>query len=822
MARPQLPPSSRPTYFGGTPTSPEGYDRPDLRLDPDFQAANRPSALDFSDQAIAERERLAREQAIANLQASRDLLAEAGPTGYVAPGIDLEGLGLEDTTPTAQVQQAYIAYTTALQGSRASNLLKYPTIARAAIEAGVDERDLARLVNYAEADTAAERILGAFALVYNEEGDEAKTSLGHYQIDNILKSANPVMKAAILDVLAEKVKELEAPTGANSATWADGLIENAGKILEFIFTPFEMANQAAQRGFRAGVYGSTVEERQAFAPTGVIQNIFEYWDKVGEGAYDQKLLSSARQEFGSIPVDLVLEVEKRTREGDPDPLISLFAEKSNDPEAMAVINDMLFGDGTTGTDMAEVSRAVDNAALFNTGQLLISSIVGTNGLGSVSRDKFANLTNIVATLALDPTIAGAKVRATYIATRFALEKVAPGASRAGIEAAFNMRPTRRYFTKLFADLNRYDELRASDAGAAAVLREQIRRQFPEIPDDTIELFLTDGVRTVDDLVDWTVETNAMFTMAKGKSAAGMIAGDETASVVDPLAVAMSQRGLAVTRSQLLPRMGGSYARRARQRFARMITPLTPQRRGKAVISEAYGDTPDPSVLAGAGTNIDIAMKAGGLERGGVVNGVPGALGKKVDNTFKYFSSVGTGFVNIVDGRDARTIYRYARTYLSRRHAAYWADMWRKATPSQRYDMLIGLNRTTAAAKGLDLTDPAMLARVDELVTATSSKTSFSARSPALPTPNPRAAYGGTHSPPGTDYGASMDDLTQMYPDDIYGPDGLRIYGTGNGAADAESMAVIRAARGNPDQEVTVFRAVPDDIDSINPGDWVTP
>lgn len=729
MARPQLPPSSRPTYFGGTPTSPEGYDRPDLRLDPDFQAANRPSALDFSDQAIAERERLAREQAIANLQASRDLLAEAGPSGYVAPGIDLEGLGLEDTTPTAQVQQAYIAYTTALQGSRASNLLKYPTIARAAIEAGVDEKDMARLVNYAEADTAAERVLGAFALVYNEEGDEAKTALGHYQIDNILKSANPVMKAAILDVLAEKVKELEAPTGTDSATWADGLIENAGKILDFLFTPLEAANEAVQRGFRAGVYGSQVEERQAFAPTGVIQNIFEYWDKVGEGAYDQKLLSSARQEFGAVPVDLVLEVEKKTREGDPDPLISLFAEKSNDPEAMAVINDMLFGDGTTGTDMAEVSRAVDNAALFNTGQLVVSSIVGTNGLGSVSRDKFANLTNVVATLALDPTIAGAKVRATYIATRFALEKVAPGASRAGIEAAFNMRPTRRYFTKLFDDLNRYDELKTSDAGAAAVLREQIRRQFPEIPDDTIELFLTDGVRTVDDLVNWTVETNAMFTMARGNSAAGMIAVDETASVVDPLAVAMSQRGLAVTRSQLLPRMGGSYARRARQRFARMITPLTPQRRGKAVISEAYGDTPDPSVLAGAATNVDIAMTAGRAERAGMAR--PGALGKKVDSTFKYFSSIGLGFVNIVDGRDARTIYRYARTYLSRRHAAYWADMWRKATPSQRYDMLIGLNRTTAAAKGLDLTDPDMLARVDELITATSTKTSFSAKSPVL-------------------------------------------------------------------------------------------
>lgn len=733
MARPQLPASSsRPTYFGGTPTSPEGYDRPDLRTDPTWQQANRPSALDFSDEAIAERDRLRREEAIANLQASRQLLSEAGPQGYVAPGIDVEGLGIGLSTPTTQTQQAYIAYTIALHGSRASNLLKYPSLAKAAIEAGINEKDLARLVNYAEVDSAAERLLGSFALLYNEEGDEAKASLGQYQVDNILKSANPVMKAAIMDVLGEKIKELEAPGGSDSATWADSVIENAGKILEFLFTPFEMANEASQQAFRAVTYGSQVEQTNPAGPLGPIQNIWEYWDKVSDGNYDQKLLDAAKQEFGPLAVDLVLEVEKKTREGDPDPLISLMVDKSGDPEAMQLISDMLYGDGSEGTDFAEVSRAVDNAALFNTGQLLVSSIVGTNGLGSVSRDKFANLSNVVATLALDPTIAGAKVRSAYIATRFALEKVAPGASRAGVAAAFNMRPTRRYFTKLFDDLDRYDSLAATDPGAAAVLREQIRRQFPEIPDDTIDLFLKDGVRTVDDLVDWTVETNAMFTMARGRSGAGMIAGADEAAAVDPLAVAMAERGAALTRSQLLPRMGASYARRARQRFARMITPLTPQRRGKAVISEAYGDTPDPSVLAGAATNVDIAMKAGGLERGGMVSGVPGALGKKVDTTFKYFSSIGIGYVNIVDGRDARSIYRYARTYLSRRHAAYWADMWRQATPSQRYDMLIGLNRTTAAAKGLDLTDPDMLARVDELITPTAtSRTSFSAKSPSL-------------------------------------------------------------------------------------------
>jgi hypothetical protein len=664
-----------------------------------------------------------RQSAIDELQAARQLLADAGPTGWIAP--DAVPEGFEDSTPQARVNQAYIAYTIALHGSRAANLQNYPTLAKAAIEANVDEADLARLVNYAEVDRAAERVLGALNLLYNEEGDEAKASLGQYQVDNILNSANPVMKAAILDVVAEKIKELEAPGGTDSASWADTLIENAGSILETVFAPFEAANQAVQQTVRASQYGIMEEGND---PIGIqaIQNIFQYWDKVTDGNYDQKLLSSARQEFGPAAVDLVLAVEKKTLEGDPDPLISVMMEQANNPEAMNLLSDMLYGENSTGVNMAEVSRAVDNASLGNTGQLFLTSVLGDAGMGSESRARLANAGNIVATLALDPTILAGKIRAAYITTRFALEKIAPGASRAGIKSALNMRPTRVYFEGLFNQLNRYDELAKSDPGKAAVLREQIRRQYPEIPDNTIDVFRQDGVRTVDDLVDWTVETNEMFTkMAKGQPATGLITAGESAAP-EPLANAIFNRGLAQTREGLLPRT--SIARRARSSFARSISPLMPSRRGQTVIDDVYGNTSDPDQFVDTVSDIANVSRAGVIERAGIETGTPGALGKRVDTTFKYFSSIGIGHVNIVDGRDAKQVYRYARMFLSRRHAAYWADMWRKATPSQRYDMMIGLNRTAAAAKGLDLADPEMLARVDELITATGSKTSFSAKS----------------------------------------------------------------------------------------------
>lgn len=71
--------------------------------------------------------------------------------------------------------------------------------------------------------------------------------------------------------------------------------------------------------------------------------------------------------------------------------------------------------------------------------------------------------------------------------------------------------------------------------------------------------------------------------------------------------------------------------------------------------------------------------------------------------------------------------------------------------------------------------------------------------------------------------ARLYDLTQTFPDDIYSSNAIRYYGNPNNLADIESNEVIQEARGNPDMEVTIYRAVPNnaDITSINEGDFVT-
>ncbi len=73
-------------------------------------------------------------------------------------------------------------------------------------------------------------------------------------------------------------------------------------------------------------------------------------------------------------------------------------------------------------------------------------------------------------------------------------------------------------------------------------------------------------------------------------------------------------------------------------------------------------------------------------------------------------------------------------------------------------------------------------------------------------------YRGSHRPPtrqdAADGGGSpLHDLSGTYPDDIYGPDGARLYGAGS-AYDSAAVAIVRAVRDKPMARVKVYRAVP--------------
>jgi len=86
-----------------------------------------------------------------------------------------------------------------------------------------------------------------------------------------------------------------------------------------------------------------------------------------------------------------------------------------------------------------------------------------------------------------------------------------------------------------------------------------------------------------------------------------------------------------------------------------------------------------------------------------------------------------------------------------------------------------------------------------------------------------ADYRGVHKAPTYEvgYANSGDDVSSVYPDDIYGANGARYYGTFL-SYDNKAISIMRKMRGNPEAEVIIYRAVPNVKDvEINPGDWVS-
>jgi hypothetical protein len=86
------------------------------------------------------------------------------------------------------------------------------------------------------------------------------------------------------------------------------------------------------------------------------------------------------------------------------------------------------------------------------------------------------------------------------------------------------------------------------------------------------------------------------------------------------------------------------------------------------------------------------------------------------------------------------------------------------------------------------------------------------------------SYRMAHRPPRPEAGAVLNDLTNIYGDDIYSPNALRYFGMGSDykKADMESLRAIQQARGNPNKEIMIYRAVPKNVgDDVLEGDWVS-
>nr|DAN93030.1 MAG TPA: ParB ddrB-like ParB superfamily domain [Caudoviricetes sp.] len=81
-----------------------------------------------------------------------------------------------------------------------------------------------------------------------------------------------------------------------------------------------------------------------------------------------------------------------------------------------------------------------------------------------------------------------------------------------------------------------------------------------------------------------------------------------------------------------------------------------------------------------------------------------------------------------------------------------------------------------------------------------------------------------HSAPNSrdEISQSIDNLSGLYPDDLYSNKGYQYYGSGYDSMDRKAWEILKRVKGNPDAKVTIYRAYPKGTgDTITNGDWVT-
>jgi hypothetical protein len=602
-------------------------------------------------------------------------------------------------------------------------LQRYPTLAAALADSELDEADARRLINLAELDSAYNAITSTSDPIRQR---------------NIVLTMNPVQRAAFFDFFTAKVEELNREAAQNPSWAESGWNTFYGGVVEPIINGLIYLNEKSQQTFRAAnmALSEAREDGMAnvapFAIPGVntfafAGGISEYWDQVAPGVYDQEYLDSLRGEFGAERVDTLLRLEELKRDGQPDPYGRWIAEHVGTPME-SLIRDVTWRKYED-PELVRLAKLINTADQGNTGMLLLSDLP-VEWRDSDLYDTTAGALNITATLALDPTLVGAKFIGTYRAARYSLIKLS---NAGGIDEAFRMRRTRIFFNSLGKDFARLDDL---EPAKRAVARDVIRRQYGGyLPANVIDEMAESGVRNADDANAWFVSKMVAESMLMGVPGIGQ----KFATTFDQIATAT----MAAKRRPLIPGKTTAGAMRSRFRMLAAIHNPT-NRRFAERFNQRFGDIAEDGVDAsqfGSRLSDDaesIAAEAGAIPRRGplgdfgraaaqssptqpgdkptLVNRAGAALGyryadksisARIDRIQRRFAKAPLpSAVYLNDGRDAGLIYDWARVFLTRQDAAIMADIWRGA-PNQavRKQIFNGLVKTHAAAKGVMLRDP---------------------------------------------------------------------------------------------------------------------
>ena len=289
---------------------------------------------------------------------------------------------------------------------------------------------------------------------------------------------------------------------AASAAPVEGEEENLlmtgfNSILNALMVPLEYSVQASRAGnilLRtvspfAAVEGDTGLLDTTAAPRseqegGVLGLLRQAWDSAAPGALNQQGLSGLRTEYGDFAVDLAVDFYMATQSEDPNAMQNFLRLHESDPNAQALINQMINGTDTGG-DRTAASLFVEVAALDqgNWGNLYAQTFGlepdPDNDLQNLAFSTTRDVANVSSWFVMDPLLYGGTIVKGLQAARWAANANQFGGSVA--TAIRGDKAVRRWYDSFGAALKAVDDVRegtnlAAQRNAQSRLNRFIKRE----------------------------------------------------------------------------------------------------------------------------------------------------------------------------------------------------------------------------------------------------------------------------------------------------------------------------------------------------------
>ena len=712
-----------------------------LAMTPEQKIAANPTATQTGPY-LAEKARLSAQEDFNKANAPRPATA-TGRT-WIAQGLAKKRLDEENANVAAWDKRMAIP------------VRSYPTLAKAmALDPTLTEADVRRVVNLASAWTTAEAI------------EAQETEQGRM---NILLSLPPMQRFAVSDILisranaqedsyerarrdarlAEEEKATWGPAKQLAAGFDRGVVELATGFMDTVNTIYEGTQQALATS--ADAYFKNKRENGAFstfAPSltgdaNIVTDLFTRWDEHELGNYEDSVIAQAREVYGSIPVDLILEIKQAANEGDPNPIMTVSQRHLNDPERaeyISLLTKRVIDDPEKERLQKELiilEEKIDSAAINDPGAIVTTHDwfsgepidIENSWRESMARVGLSKAFNVTAALVLDPTIAFSKGVRIAKGVRYGLEQIASVAGAQSVQDALTMPEVYRYVNRMTDDVSKYISMRSAGEDTAKfgrVLDERYKAYFdPSVIADMVKA----NVTTPEAFIAYVQNTNRMAQIARGQ-VAGMYevgiltknqANKQIADIEGNTVFGRMYGQQGARRSKPLLPGSSILANTTRipeisRTVSNFVQQIGPKKSRQQAVSRLFGEANDDTKSFAMLMNENADTLGRNARLFADDSGVAGNVAAAWDKTTRLFSTTpGTAAIYTKDARDTGIFYKFARMHLPKHQAQLLADEWRNGTQAERVLMWIGTVRTATYARGFEDISDMVLRLPDGTVT----------------------------------------------------------------------------------------------------------